>query len=466
MPARRWTPPPDRYIPCLLPFPAGADTRHLRAGGTRGIYCGEWHAGRGHAAAIACEEARAVGRVRGFRCPKCLREYPVSSAEPRCQNCRFVLEVDLDLSGLSGMEPQTFWARRDRSIWRWREFFPIEDGSTIVTLGEGGTPLTPAERLRQAVGRADLYLKNDTLLPTGSLKDRSNAVGISRAVEEGRDVVAVASTGNAASSVAAYAARSGLQSVVFVPEATAPEKVVQAVSYGARIVRVRADYDETARLYAQALMRFGWYNCLSSNPFRNEGKKTYAYEIWTDLDGRVPDWVIHPTAGGTGAAACWKGFNELYRLGWIDRLPKIVVVQAAACAPIVQAFKAGWDEIRPVEPKETIAESIKVGAPSTMAWRALRAVRDSAGTAVGLSEEEIERSQVLLAREAGIFAEPAGAISLGAAIRLAQEGLIHAGHVVVAVITGHGLKQPPTHLALPAAIPPDLGALQEALQLS
>lgn len=407
-----------------------------------------------------------MGRVRGFRCPRCLREYPASSAEPRCQDCHFVLEVDLDLSGLSGMGPQVFLDRRDRSIWRWKEFFPIEDGAAIVTLGEGGTPLLSAERLRQEVGGADIYLKNDTLLPTGSLKDRSNAVGISRAMEEGREVVAVASTGNAASSVAAYAARAGLQSVVFVPEATAPEKVVQAMSYGARIVRVRASYDETARLYAQALDRFGWYNCLSSNPFRNEGKKTYAYEIWTDLDGRVPEWVIHPTAGGTGAAACWKGFNELCRLGWIDRLPKIVVVQAAACAPIVQAFKAGWDEIWPVEPKETIAESIKVGGPSTMAWRALRAARDSGGTAVALSEEEIERSQVLLAREAGIFAEPAGAISLGAAIRLAQDRLIHPGHVVVAVITGHGLKQPPADLTLPVAMPPDLRALREALQMS
>ncbi|MEE8224725.1 MAG: pyridoxal-phosphate dependent enzyme, partial [candidate division NC10 bacterium] len=216
----------------------------------------------------------------------------------------------------------------------------------------------------------------------------------------------------------------------------------------------------------QALKSFGWYNCLSSNPFRNEGKKSYAYEIWTDLDGQVPDWVIHPTAGGTGPAACWKGFNELYRLGWIDRLPRIVVVQAAACAPIVESYQAGRDEILPVEPRQTIAESIRVGGPSTMAWRALQAARDSGGMAVALSEVEIERSQSLLSRKAGIFAEPAGAISLGAAIRLAQDGLIHPGHVVVAVITGHGLKQPPSDLTLPVAIPPDLTSLGEALQVS
>ncbi len=375
-----------------------------------------------------------------------------------------ILEVALNLEGLQGAGPELFLQRHERSIWRWREFLPIEKEAAIVTLGEGGTPLVTEERLRREVGAADLYFKNDTLLPTGSLKDRSNAVGISRAIEEGHEVVAVASTGNAAASVAAYAARAGLQSFVFVPEATAIEKVVQAAAYGGRIVRVKADYDETARLYGQAIRAFGWYNCLSSNPFRNEGKKTYAYEIWVDLDGQVPDWIIHPTAGGTGPAACWKGFNELYRLGWIDRLPKIVIVQAAACAPIVHAFEAGRDEIWPVEPQETIAESIKVGGPSTMAWRALRAVRDSGGTAVALSEAEIERSQILLATHAGIFAEPAGAVSLGAAIQLSQKEVIKPGDRVVAVITGHGLKQPPTRQSLPDAIPPDLTALEKALQ--
>ena len=405
-----------------------------------------------------------MGNVKGLKCPKCMKGYAVDIKEPRCQECHYVLEVELELGGLEGKGADLFLHRKDRSIWRWREFFPIEKEGAIVTLGEGGTPLLPAERLGREVGGAELYLKNDTLLPTGSLKDRSNAVGISRAVEEGHDVVAVASTGNAAASVAAYAARAGLQSVVFVPEATAREKVVQAASYGARIIGVRADYDETARLYGQALKAFGWYNCLSSNPFRNEGKKSYAYEIWADLDGRVPDWIIHPTAGGTGPTACWKGFKELHRLGWVERLPRIVVAQAAACAPIAQAFQAGRDEIWPVEPQETIAESIKVGSPSTMAWRALRAAQESGGTAVALSEEEIARSQVLLATEAGIFAEPAGAISLGAAIRLFQDGSIEPGHLVVAVITGHGLKQPPTQITLPDAIPATLASVEKALR--
>ncbi|MGH7426350.1 MAG: threonine synthase [Candidatus Methylomirabilales bacterium] len=405
-----------------------------------------------------------MGKVVSFTCPKCMKGYPIESKEWRCQECHYILEVNLDLSGLEGKGPELFLHRAERSIWRWREFLPIEKDGAIVTLGEGGTPLLPVERLRREVGGAEVYLKNDTVLPTGSLKDRSNAVAISRAIEEGRAVVAVASTGNAAASVAAYAARAGLQSVVFVPEATASGKVAQAAAYGARIVRVQADFDGTARVYGKALKAFGWYSCDSSNPWRNEGKKSYAYEIWADLGGRVPDWVIHPTAGGVAAAACWKGFNELYRLGWIDRLPRIAVAQPAACAPVVRALEAGWDEIRPVEAEQTIAESIKVGSPSTMAWCALRAVRESRGTAVALSESEIERSQVLVAREAGVFAEPAGAVSLGAAIRLAEEGVLRPEHLVVAVITGHGLKQPRTSLSLPPPVPPDLRLIEQALQ--
>lgn len=407
-----------------------------------------------------------MGRVRRLKCPKCTKGYPIGITERRCRHCHYILEVELDLSDLEGASPDRFLRRKETSIWRWREFFPIEKEEAIVSLDEGGTPLLPAGRLRREVGGADLYLKNDTALPTGSLKDRSNAVGISRAVEEGRDVVAVASTGNAAASVAAYAARAGLQSVVFIPEGTAPGKVIQAASYGARIVRVQADFDGTARLYGKALNALGWYSCDSTNPFRNEGKKSYAYEIWADLGERVPDWVIHPTAGGVGAAACWKGFNELYRLGWIERLPRIVVAQPSACPPVVRAFEAGWDEIRPVDPGRTIAESIRVGNPSTLAWQALRAVRESGGTAVALSEAEIERSQALLASQAGIFAEPAGAISVAAAIRLAQEGTLQPRELVVAVITGHGLKQPRIDLALPPAIAPDLPALEKFLAAS
>ena len=207
---------------------------------------------------------------------------------------------------------------RDLSIWRWFDFLPVENRSSIVSLGEGSTPLLAAPRLGARIGIANLYLKNDTVLPTGSLKDRSNSVGISVGKELGFATASVISTGNAAASVAAYAAAAGMQSVVMVPKGTAASKIIQAHAYGATVIVVDGRFDyEVAELYKKAVVEFGWYDCLSSNPYR-VGKKSYAYELVDQLDGAVPDWVIHPTAGGTGIFCMWQGFKEFHTLGWID----------------------------------------------------------------------------------------------------------------------------------------------------
>lgn len=332
---------------------------------------------------------------------------------------------------------------RDFTIWRWFDFFPVAERSSIVTLGEGSTPLIRARRLGERLGLANLYLKNDTVLPTGSLKDRSNSVGLSVARELGFTTAAVMSTGNAAASVAAYAAAAGLQSVVMVPKGTAPSKIIQARAYGATVIVVDGDFDyEVARLYKAALQEFGWYDCLSSNPYRDEGKKSYAYEMVDQLDGQIPDWVIHPTAGGTGIYAMWKGYREFMSLGWIARAPKLVVAQSAAAAPIVAAFEKNLAEVEPVVARETVAESIQVGNPSALGWRALAALRESGGTAVALSDEEILEAQYLTGSRAGIFAEPAAATSVAAAKKLCAAGVIARDDLVVCNLTGHGLKQP------------------------
>ena len=212
---------------------------------------------------------------------------------------------------------------RDRSIWRWFEFFPLADRSHIVSLGEGDTPLLHAARLGKKLGIANLYLKNDTVLPTGSLKDRSNSVGLSVAKELGFTAAAVMSTGNAAASVAAYSAAAGIRSIVMVPAGTAPSKIIQARACGATVIVIAGDFDnEVAKLYKAAVQEFGWYDCLSSNPYRDEGKKSYAYEMADQFDGQMPDWVIHPTAGGTGIYAMWKGYQELLTLGLDRSLPE------------------------------------------------------------------------------------------------------------------------------------------------
>jgi threonine synthase len=337
----------------------------------------------------------------------------------------------------------------------------------IVSLGEGYTPLLKPKLLSQELGLARLYLKDDTVLPTGSLKDRSNSVGLSNARELGFKTASVISTGNAAASVAAYSAAAGLKSVVMVPNNTAPAKIAQARAYGATVILVDGDFDnEGAKLYKTAVQEFGWYDCRSSNPYRNEGKKSYAYELFDQLEDHVPNWIVHPTAGGTGLYAMWKGYNELLTLGWVHRLPKLVAAQSEAAAPIVAAFEKGISHIEPVTVKDTVAESIKVGNPVSMGWRALEAIRGSKGTAVALSDDEILEAQSLLARLAGVFAEPAGAVSLAAAKKLRNQGVIAKDDMVICNITGNGLKQP--SVILPSdddlrPIAPEMDALRERL---
>ena len=383
-----------------------------------------------------------MGIVSALCCPKCGKE-PASKVVFRCPSCGSILEVKVEIGHLTRSDLQAMSQSRDRSIWRWFDFFPVESRASIVSLGEGSTPLIHATRLGERLSMTRLYLKNDTVLPTGSLKDRSNSVGISKAKELGFAVATVMSTGNAAASVAAYSAAAGMQSVVMVPLGTAPSKIIQARAYGATVVVVDGDFDnEVAQLYKTAIEEFGWYDCLSSNPYRDEGKKSYAYEMVDQLNGEVPGWVIHPTAGGTGIYAMWKGFQEFRSLGWLQNLPRLVASQSEAAAPITHAFMKGLVDIEPEVARPTVAESIQVGNPVSLGWRALAALRESKGTAVALSDEEILEAQSLTARLAGIFAEPAAATSVAAARRLRAAGVIGPDELVVCNLTGHGLKQP------------------------
>jgi threonine synthase len=378
-----------------------------------------------------------------------------------------VLEAAIDLGHLSSADFAAMRENRDRSIWRWFEFFPLQRRTSIVSLGEGDTPLIAARRLGERIGVANLYLKNDTVLPTGSLKDRSNSVGVSVGKDLGFTTASVISTGNAAASVAAYAAAAGMRSVVMVPKGTARSKVIQARVYGAAVIVVDGRFDdEVAALYRQAVAQFGWYDCLSSNPYR-VGKKSYAYELVDQFDGAVPDWVIHPTAGGTGIVCMWQGFKEFLTLQWIERAPKLVAAQSEAAAPFVAAIAKGLGHVEPVIAADTIAESIQVGNPAALGWRALAALRESNGTAAAVSDGEILEAQALTARLAGIFAEPAAATSVAAAKKLRATGTIKADDVVVCNLTGHGLKQPEAinaHEDEFIAIAPTLEALGEQIR--
>lgn len=408
-----------------------------------------------------------MGIIKSLSCPKCGLESS-SKTVFQCSGCGSILEVGLETGHLTRSDLFNLRKSGDMTIWRWFDFMPVQNRSAIVSLGEGYTPLIQAKRLGREMGIPRLYLKNDTVLPTGSLKDRSNAVGISRGKELGFDTAAVISTGNAAASVAAYAAAAGLKSVVMVPAGTSPAKIMQAHAYGAAVIVVNGGFDdEVAKLYKAAIEEFGWYDCLSSNPYRDEGKKSYAYEYFDQLDEHIPHWVVHPTAGGTGLYAMWKGFQELIGLGWAHRAPRLVAAQSAAAAPIVAAFGRGLTDVQPVNARQTVAESIQVGNPVSMGWRALEALRASKGTAVALTDDEILEAQSVLGRLAGVFAEPAGAISVAAARKLQAEGTIAANEIVICNITGHGLKQPEAIRISEEntrPIPPTLEALREQVK--
>lgn len=407
-----------------------------------------------------------MGAVNKLRCPKCEYE-PASKTVFQCPDCHSILEVRIQISHLRRADLERMRESRDQSIWRWFDFFPVANRSSIVSLGEGSTPLIHAARLGEKLGLGNLYLKNDTVLPTGSLKDRSNSLGLSVAKELGFTAAAVMSTGNAAASVAAYSAAAGIKSVVMVPAGTAPSKIIQARAYGATVVVIDGNFDyEVAKLYKAAVQEFGWYDCLSSNPYRDEGKKSYAYEMVDQLDGRIPEWVIHPTAGGTGIYAMWKGYQEFLSLGWIERVPKLVAAQSEAAAPIVAAFKKGLADIEPIVARKTVAESIQVGNPVSLGWRALAALRESGGTAAAVSDREILEAQALIGRLAGVFAEPAAAVSVAAAKKLRDAGVIRRDDTVVCNLTGHGLKQPEAVcLSEEELVPiaPTLKALREQL---
>ena len=410
-----------------------------------------------------------MAAVNKLRCPKCGYE-PASKTIFQCPDCHSILEVRVEISHFTRADFDRMRESRDQSIWRWFDFFPVANRFSIVTLGEGNTPLIHAARLGEKIGIQNLYLKNDTVLPTGSLKDRSNSVGLSVAKELGFTTATVMSTGNAAASVAAYSAAAGIKSVVMVPAGTAPSKIIQARAYGATVVVIDGNFDyEVAKLYTAAVEEFGWYDCLSSNPYRDEGKKSYAYEMADQLDGRVPDWVIHPTAGGTGIYAMWKGYQEFLSLGWIERVPKLVAAQSEAAAPIVAAFKKGLADIEPIVARATVAESIQVGNPVSLGWRALAALRESGGTAAAVSDEEILEAQGLIGGLAGIFAEPAAATSVAVAKKLRDARVIGGDDLVVCNLTGHGLKQPEAiHLSQKDFVPitPTLDALRECMKKS
>jgi threonine synthase len=382
-----------------------------------------------------------LANFTGFTCVGCRATYGPTEDLLLCPVCKNLLEADYDLPGLRERLDRDEIAARPPGVWRWRELLPVIDHDAIVTLGEGDTPMLRCDRLARAVGVRELWVKSDASNPTGSLKDRSITVSATKAVEFGYRVLSCDSTGNKASSVAAYAARAGLDSVVFCPDDTPVPKVTQALFFGARLIRVRGHYSQINAMYRQLIHsgQVNWYDCGTDNPFRYEGKKTYAYEIAEHFGWQPPDRVIHPANGGMSVAKAWKGFCELQALGWIDRIPKMTLVQAANCDPIVRASAAGAVTVAPITKGPTVASALAGADPGLLGARALEAVRESGGAAIGVEDIETIEAMRLLATE-GLFIEPSGAVAIAGLRRLVAAGRVDPGERVVCVVTGSGFK--------------------------
>ncbi|MFH0770770.1 MAG: threonine synthase [Candidatus Peregrinibacteria bacterium] len=331
----------------------------------------------------------------------------------------------------------------DHSIWRYRSLLPISRGADtsryLPPLHIGCTPLYTDSLLARKLHLPNLLIKDDTRNPTGSLKDRASALAVVRAQEEDKKVIATASTGNAASSLAGIAASVGLPSVIFVPRTTPAPKLAQIIAYGAHVVCIDGSYDQAYELCEEACHRYGWYNRNTSrNPYLSEGKKTVSYEICEQMHWEVPDKVFVPVGDGCVIGAVWKGFKDFHTMGFIAKLPQIIGVQPEGSNALCRAFHGHCARADTIQPR-TIADSLSVALPKDDV-KALAAVRESNGTFVEVSDAKIQEAQLLLAKTTGVFAEPAGSTPLAGLQCLLDAGAVAANEKVLLLVTGSGLK--------------------------
>lgn len=425
--------------------------------------------------------ALALNLVVGLRCLRCGRVYGVDEIEYVC-GCRpnvgsdlGTLDVVYDYDALAAtLDPAELAADRDTSIGRYAPLLPIYRRTSLPPLPVGGTPLLAAPRLAAGLGLAHLWVKDDGRNPSASLKDRASAIAVAKAQEGKWPVVATASTGNAAAALAGQSAAAGQPNVIFVPRSAPPAKIAQLLVYGSRVLAVDGSYDQAFDLCTAACQEFGWYNRNTGyNPYMTEGKRTVAFEIAEQLGAQggdpnrpmiAPDAVFVAVGDGCIIGGVHKGFADLVRLGWIARMPRIYGVQSEQSAALAHAWREGKEVPDPVA-ATTRADSINVDAPRD-AIKALAAVRDSDGAYITVRDDAILAAILPLARQAAVFAEPAGATALAGLMAAVAQGWIHPDERVVVINTGSGLKDVAAAMTAagePEVIAPDLAAVRAAL---
>ncbi|MDQ3342171.1 MAG: threonine synthase [Actinomycetota bacterium] len=411
--------------------------------------------------------------VQALQCRECGRRVDVAATHA-CEFCFGPLEVVYDYDAMRGVVTRERIEAGPPTLWRYADLLPVLDGPADirdagrVDLGAGFTPLVPAPRLGAAIGLEDLWIKNDTLNPTGAFKDRVVSVALTAARHLGFDTAACASTGNLAQSVAAHAAASGMRAIVLVPADLEQAKILATAVYGPTLVAVKGTYDDVNRLCGELADAYGWaFVNVNVRPFYAEGSKTIGFEIAEQLGWRLPDQVVAPMASGAMLVKIEKAFRELIDLELVDdRACRVSGAQASGCSPITTAYADGGDSILPVRP-DTIAKSLAIGDPAD-GYYALEAVDRSGGVMDDASDPEIIDGIKLLARTEGIFGETAAGVTIAVLRKLAAQGHIAPGDRTVAVVSGTGLKTTDAVAATVGPsfeITPSLDEFQAALSL-
>ena len=402
--------------------------------------------------------------VTGARCVKCGKTYEAVPDLTTC-TCGGILDIEYDYDHIRKHLGKSMLPNRPQTMWRYRELLPVAESTPDTPLRVGFSPLYTADRMADLLGIKKLYIKDDGLNPTASLKDRASAMAVAKAAEAGATVIACSSTGNAASSLAGNAAAAGFKTFIFVPERAPKGKVAQLMTFGANVILVQGNYEETFELSRKAIDKWGWYNRNAAiNPYLSEGKKTVSLEIAEQLNWQMPDYLAISVGDGCTIAGVWKGLKDLRAIGFIDRLPRLISAQAAGCYPINRAVTENSDW-HPME-ENTLADSIAVGVPRN-ADKAIAAILESDGICVNVTDEEIMAAQKFLGTNCGVFGEPAGVTGTAGLKKLCEEGVIGKNDTVVSVVTGNGLKDVANAIKYcgePLSMPNDIERLTAAFE--
>lgn len=378
--------------------------------------------------------------VTDIYCPKCTNRYEITTVINLCQ-CGAPLLIDYDYAAAARLLSHERLKSRSGSMWKYRELLPVLDTNNVISLGEGDTPLQKSATLAAELGIAQLYFKDETGNPTGSFKARGLSMAVSRARELGLTRLIVPTAGNAGSALAAYAARAGIACKVIMPRDVPEPFLVDAVYHGAEIELVEGTIKDCGARVAELVKSEGWFSLATlKEPYRIEGKKTMGYELAEQFGFSLPEVIIYPTGGGTGLIGMWKAFNEMETMGWIDsRRPRLVSVQAEGCAPIPKALSEGKDRAEEFENPTTVAAGLRV--PSAVGdFLMLRAIRETGGTALSVTDAELMADTRELACKEGIFSSPEGGASLACLRKLIASKFVKPTDRVVLFITGSGYK--------------------------